>query len=170
MPSETTRTLRTHKRKHGVRFQLASSCAEVTWIGRNAFNRTVLAPKFTANDTHVRAVAGTVEHQDSLGNKGALGPGDVQWMTAGKVILHQEMPEGDSRGRMHGFQLWANLPSSLKMTAPRYQDVKAGEIPDCRGSGDSEPKHQHKAQNLLLGPEPIMGMFRNSRHSCIIAR
>ena len=80
-------------------------------------------------ETITYVLAGTVEHQDSLGNKGALGPGDVQWMTAGRGILHQEMPEGDSRGRMHGFQLWANLPSSLKMTEPRYQDVKAAEIP-----------------------------------------
>ena len=75
-------------------------------------------------------LAGTVEHRDSLGNKGALRAGDVQWMTAGSGILHQEMPEGDARGRMHGFQLWANLPASLKMTAPRYQDVKAAEIPE----------------------------------------
>jgi quercetin 2,3-dioxygenase len=81
-------------------------------------------------ETITYVLAGTVEHQDSLGNKGALGPGDVQWMTAGRGILHQEMPEGDNRGRMHGFQLWANLPSSLKMTAPRYQDVTATEIPE----------------------------------------
>ena len=81
-------------------------------------------------ETITYVLAGTVEHQDSLGNKGALGPGDVQWMTAGRGILHQEMPEGDSRGRMHGFQLWANLPSSLKMTSPRYQDIKAAEIPE----------------------------------------
>ena len=75
-------------------------------------------------------LAGIVEHGDSLGNRGALGAGDVQWMTAGSGILHQEMPKGDAKGRMHGFQLWANLPSSLKMTAPRYQDVKAAEIPE----------------------------------------
>ena len=81
-------------------------------------------------ETITYVLAGTVEHQDSLGNRGALGPGDVQWMTAGRGILHQEMPEGDSRGRMHGFQLWANLPSSLKMTSPRYQDIKAAEIPE----------------------------------------
>jgi quercetin 2,3-dioxygenase len=81
-------------------------------------------------ETITYVLAGTVEHRDSLGNKGALGAGDVQWMTAGSGILHQEMPEGDPRGRMHGFQLWANLPSSLKMTAPRYQDVKAAEIPE----------------------------------------
>ncbi len=79
-------------------------------------------------ETITYVLAGTVEHQDSLGNKGALTAGDAQWMTAGRGILHQEMPEGDRRGRMHGFQLWANLPSSLKMTAPRYQDVKAAEI------------------------------------------
>jgi redox-sensitive bicupin YhaK (pirin superfamily) len=75
-------------------------------------------------------LAGTVEHGDSLGNQGRLGAGDVQWMTAGSGIMHQEMPQGDERGRMHGFQLWANLPSSLKMTAPRYQDVPSKEIPE----------------------------------------
>ena len=64
------------------------------------------------------------------GNRGTLGSGDVQWMTAGRGIMHQEMPQGDAQGRMHGFQLWANLPSSLKMTAPRYQDVKGAEIPE----------------------------------------
>jgi hypothetical protein len=81
-------------------------------------------------ETITYVLAGTVAHGDSLGNKGALGAGDVQWMTAGRGILHQEMPQGDAKGRMHGFQLWANLPSSLKMTAPRYQDVTAAEIPE----------------------------------------
>ncbi len=75
-------------------------------------------------------LSGTVSHGDSLGNSGTLGAGDVQWMTAGSGILHQEMPEGDAEGRMHGFQLWANLPRSLKMTAPRYQDVEAKDIPE----------------------------------------
>ena len=75
-------------------------------------------------------LAGTVDHGDSLGNRGSLGAGDVQWMTAGSGILHQEMPKGDPQGRMHGFQLWANLPSSLKMTKPRYQDVSGGDIPE----------------------------------------
>ena len=79
-------------------------------------------------ETITYVLAGTVEHGDSLGNKGLMGPGDVQWMTAGRGILHQEMPKGDAKGQMHGFQLWANLPSSLKMTAPRYQDIKAAEI------------------------------------------
>jgi redox-sensitive bicupin YhaK (pirin superfamily) len=81
-------------------------------------------------ETITYVLAGTVEHGDSLGNRGRLGAGDVQWMTAGSGILHQEMPQGDPAGRMHGFQLWANLPSSLKMTTPRYQDVPATEIPE----------------------------------------
>jgi redox-sensitive bicupin YhaK (pirin superfamily) len=81
-------------------------------------------------ETITYVLAGTVSHGDSLGNSGSLGAGDVQWMTAGSGILHQEMPRGDERGRMHGFQLWANLPSRLKLTDPRYQDVKAGEIPE----------------------------------------
>ena len=81
-------------------------------------------------ETITYVLAGTVNHGDSLGNRGTLGAGDVQWMTAGRGILHQEMPKGDPKGRMHGFQLWANLPSTLKMTKPRYQDVKSGEIPE----------------------------------------
>ena len=81
-------------------------------------------------ETITYVLAGTVEHGDSLGNRGNLGAGDVQWMTAGSGILHQEMPRGDARGRMHGFQLWANLPSSLKMTTPRYQDVAGKDIPE----------------------------------------
>jgi quercetin 2,3-dioxygenase len=81
-------------------------------------------------ETITYVLAGNVEHGDSLGNRGNLGAGDVQWMTAGRGIMHQEMPQGDDKGRMHGFQLWANLPSSLKMTAPRYQDIKAPEIPE----------------------------------------
>ena len=81
-------------------------------------------------ETITYVLAGTVEHGDSLGNRGSLGAGDVQWMTAGSGILHQEMPQGDAHGRMHGFQLWANLPSSLKMTAPRYQDVSGKDVPE----------------------------------------
>src|SRR5438552_3062408 len=81
-------------------------------------------------ETITYVLAGTVDHGDSLGNHGSLGAGDVQWMTAGSGILHQEMPKGDPRGRMHGFQLWANLPASLKMTAPRYQDVAGTDIPE----------------------------------------
>jgi quercetin 2,3-dioxygenase len=81
-------------------------------------------------ETITYVLAGTVDHGDSLGNHGTLGAGDVQWMTAGSGIMHQEMPKGDERGRMHGFQLWANLPSSLKMTAPRYQDISGRDVPE----------------------------------------
>ena len=81
-------------------------------------------------ETITYVLAGSVSHGDSLGNQGALGAGDVQWMTAGRGIMHQEMPQGDPQGRMHGFQLWANLPSRLKMTSPRYQDVLSKDIPE----------------------------------------
>ena len=81
-------------------------------------------------ETITYVLAGTVAHGDSLGNSGTLGSGDIQWMTAGRGILHQEMPKGDADGRMHGFQLWANLPSSLKLTEPRYQDVPSTAIPE----------------------------------------
>ena len=81
-------------------------------------------------ETITYILSGKVEHGDSLGNQGVLEAGDVQWMTAGSGIIHQEMPRGDSDGKMHGFQLWANLPSSLKMTAPRYQDVQSTDIPE----------------------------------------
>jgi len=80
-------------------------------------------------ETITYVLAGTVDHGDSMGNHGTIGAGDVQWMTAGRGIIHQEMPKGDAAGRMHGFQLWANLPGDLKMTAPRYQEVKAPDIP-----------------------------------------
>ena len=79
-------------------------------------------------ETITYVLDGSVEHSDSLGNRGVLGPGSVQWMTAGSGILHQEMPRGAASGRMHGFQLWANLPSSLKMTSPRYQDIEGSDI------------------------------------------
>lgn len=78
-------------------------------------------------ETITYVLKGSVEHNDSLGNNGTLAAGDVQWMTAGSGIMHQEMPNGNTTGQMHGFQLWANLPASLKMTAPRYQDVEATE-------------------------------------------
>ena len=81
-------------------------------------------------ETITYVLAGTVDHGDSLGNRGSLGAGDIQWMTAGRGIMHQEMPQGDAQGRMHGFQLWANLPASLKMTTPRYQDIQSGDVPE----------------------------------------
>jgi redox-sensitive bicupin YhaK (pirin superfamily) len=81
-------------------------------------------------ETITYVLAGEVAHGDSLGNRGSIEAGDVQWMTAGSGIIHQEMPHGDALGRMHGFQLWANLPASLKMSAPRYQEVKSADIPE----------------------------------------
>ncbi|MEZ5318721.1 MAG: pirin family protein [Vicinamibacterales bacterium] len=81
-------------------------------------------------ETITYVLAGTVDHKDSLGNQGTLGGGDIQWMTAGSGIIHQEMPQGDPAGRMHGFQLWANLPAASKMTAPRYQDIRSPDIPE----------------------------------------
>ena len=81
-------------------------------------------------ETITYVLSGSVEHADSLGNQGSLGAGDIQWMTAGSGIMHQEMPTANAQGQMHGFQLWANLPSALKMTAPRYQDVPSTEIPE----------------------------------------
>jgi len=83
-------------------------------------------------ETITYVLAGSVEHGDSLGNRGSLGAGDVQWMTAGSGILHQEMPQGDAQQRMHGFQLWANLPAAHKMTPPRYQDVASKDIPEVK--------------------------------------
>ncbi len=80
-------------------------------------------------ETITYVLAGTVEHGDSMGNSGIIAAGDVQWMTAGSGIIHQEMPKGDPDGRMHGFQLWANLPASLKMTNPHYQEIKQNSIP-----------------------------------------
>lgn len=79
-------------------------------------------------ETITYVLAGTVEHGDTLGNRGSISAGDVQWMTAGSGIYHQEMPTGDTEGRMHGFQLWANLPAQYKMVTPRYQDVKSHDI------------------------------------------
>jgi hypothetical protein len=113
-------------------------------------------------ETITYVLAGTVEHQDSLGNKGALGAGDVQWMTAGSGILHQEMPEGDKHGRMHGFQLWANLPSSLKMTHPRYQDIKAAEIPEV--IDDDGTRVRVVCGNLWGRRGPVEGVAADPRY------
>ena len=82
-------------------------------------------------ETITYILGGTVEHGDSLGNKGTISTGDVQWMTAGSGIVHQEMPKGDPDGRMLGFQLWANLPAASKMMAPRYQEVLSSDIPEA---------------------------------------
>jgi len=91
-------------------------------------------------ETITYVLAGTVDHGDSMGNRGAISAGDVQWMTAGRGIIHQEMPRGDEAGRMHGFQLWANLPASMKMIEPRYQEVKAAAIPRIQDDDGTEVK------------------------------
>lgn len=107
-------------------------------------------------ETITYVLAGTVEHGDSLGNRGAIAPGEVQWMTAGRGIIHQEMPKGDAAGRMHGFQLWANLPSSLKMSAPRYQEIKAAEIPEVT---DDDGTHARIVCGTFWGKQgPVDGI------------
>ena len=83
-------------------------------------------------ETITYVLAGDVEHGDSLGNKGIIGSGDVQWMTAGSGIIHQEMPKGDENGKMYGFQLWANLPARDKMMNPRYRDITNEQIPEVK--------------------------------------
>jgi quercetin 2,3-dioxygenase len=107
-------------------------------------------------ETITYVLAGTVAHGDSIGNSGVISAGDVQWMTAGSGIIHQEMPKGDRTGRMHGFQLWGNLPSSLKMTAPRYQEVKAAEIPKIT---DDDGTHVRVVSGNFWGKKgPVEGV------------
>jgi len=91
-------------------------------------------------ETITYVLAGHVEHGDSMGNHGSIDAGDIQWMTAGRGIIHQEMPKGDQSGRMHGFQLWANLPSSLKMSAPHYQEVKSPQIVNVTDDDGTEAR------------------------------
>jgi redox-sensitive bicupin YhaK (pirin superfamily) len=113
-------------------------------------------------ETITYVLRGNVEHGDSLGNRGSLGSGDVQWMTAGSGILHQEMPRGDDHGRMHGFQLWANLPASLKMTHPRYQDVAARDIPEVV---DDDGTHVRVVCGEFWGKRgPIEGVAADPRY------
>ena len=113
-------------------------------------------------ETITYTLAGSVQHGDSLGNRGTLRAGDVQWMTAGRGIMHQEMPQGDAQGRMHGFQLWANLPSSLKMTAPRYQDVESAAIPEI---GDDDGTRVRVVCGEFWGKKgPIDGVAADPRY------
>ena len=113
-------------------------------------------------ETITYVLAGSVDHGDSLGNRGSLGAGDVQWMTAGSGILHQEMPQGDPRGRMHGFQLWANLPSSLKMVRPRYQDVDAKDVPEV--VNDDGTRVRIIVGNFWGKTGPVDGVAANPRY------
>ena len=110
-------------------------------------------------ETITYVLAGTVEHGDSMGNRGAISAGDIQWMTAGRGIVHQEMPKGDKQGRMHGFQLWSNLPSALKMTAPRYQEVKSAEIPEV--TEDDGTKARIVCGNFWGVKGPVDGIAAN---------
>lgn len=86
-------------------------------------------------ETITYVLHGDIEHGDSMGNRGIIGSGDVQWMTAGSGVIHQEMPKGSEKGLMWGFQLWANLPADQKMMAPRYRDIKAADIPEVAFDG-----------------------------------
>ena len=113
-------------------------------------------------ETITYVLAGDVSHADSLGNEGRLGAGDVQWMTAGSGIMHQEMPHGDLQGRMHGFQLWANLPSAQKMTDPRYQDVKSQDIAEV--TDDDGTKVRVIIGEFWGKKGPVDGIAANPRY------
>lgn len=86
-------------------------------------------------ETVTYILEGTVRHRDSLGNKGVIGPGEVQWMSAGSGILHEEMPFADDSGKIHGFQLWVNLPAAEKMSKPAYQDISSDKLPKSNFDG-----------------------------------
>src|SRR4030095_5163511 len=113
-------------------------------------------------ETITYVLAGTVSHGDSLGNHGQMGAGDVQWMDAGRGILHQEMPQGDPQGRMHGFQLWANLPAAQKMTTPRYQDVVAGDV--AEGTDDGGTHCRIICGDLWGKTGPVDGIAASPRY------
>src|SRR6201994_1938216 len=111
-------------------------------------------------ETITYVLAGTVEHGDSLGNSGAIAAGDIQWMTAGRGINPPEKPRGAPAGRMHGFQLWANLPAALKMTAPRYQEVKAADIPEV--TDDDGTRARVVCGDFWGAKGPVDGIYANS--------
>jgi len=112
-------------------------------------------------ETITYVLRGEVEHQDSMGNKDVIRPGDVQWMTAGSGIIHQEMPKGDAQGSIHGFQLWANLPAANKLMDPRYRGVKSADIPEVTAEGGAKIKIiagsaagvQGPVRDVVTGPE-----------------
>ncbi len=103
-------------------------------------------------ETITYVLRGDVEHGDSLGNTGLISSGDVQWMTAGSGIVHQEMPKGDARGAMHGFQLWANLPASQKMMAPRYRGITSNQIPTVQKDNGATVKIIAGTMDGIRGP------------------
>jgi redox-sensitive bicupin YhaK (pirin superfamily) len=112
-------------------------------------------------ETITYVLSGNVEHGDSMGNKGVISSGDTQWMTAGSGIIHQEMPKGNADGLMEGFQLWANLPRSRKMMAPRYRDVKSAQVPEVQLPNGAKIKiicgtidgRQGPVQDIVIDPE-----------------
>jgi quercetin 2,3-dioxygenase len=112
-------------------------------------------------ETITYVLTGDVEHGDSMGNKGIISSGDTQWMTAGSGIIHQEMPRGDREGRMEGFQLWANLPRSHKMMAPRYRDIKNSQVPEAPYENGVKiriicgriGKYEGPARKIIIDPE-----------------
>ncbi|HSB05611.1 MAG TPA: pirin family protein [Thermodesulfobacteriota bacterium] len=103
-------------------------------------------------ETITYVLQGDVEHGDSIGNSGVINSGDVQWMTAGSGIIHQEMPKGDDKGIMSGFQLWANLPASHKMMTPRYREVKSRQIPEVHLKNGAKVKIICGEVNGVEGP------------------
>jgi quercetin 2,3-dioxygenase len=103
-------------------------------------------------ETITYVLRGDIEHKDNLGNSGVISSGDVQWMTAGSGIIHQEMPQGDKQGSMYGFQLWANLPASHKMMDPRYQDVKQSDIPELVLDNGAKIKFICGSYGKITGP------------------
>jgi hypothetical protein len=103
-------------------------------------------------ETITYVLRGEVDHADSLGNRGVIAPGDVQWMTAGSGIIHQEMPKGDPQGAMYGFQLWANLPAASKMMEPRYRGIASGEIPEVTDAGGATVKVIAGSVSGVAGP------------------
>jgi redox-sensitive bicupin YhaK (pirin superfamily) len=103
-------------------------------------------------ETITYVLRGEVEHQDSLGNRGVIAAGDLQWMSAGSGIIHQEMPKGDAAGSMHGFQLWANLPAASKMSEPRYRGIVAHDIPEVKDAGGAVVKVVAGVVEGVTGP------------------
>ncbi len=124
-------------------------------------------------ETITYVLSGDVEHGDSMGNKGIISAGDVQWMTAGSGIIHQEMPLGDDQGRILGFQLWANLPAAMKMMDPRYRDIKAMQIPEVAVGNGTKIKiiagkigeTEGPVQDIVIDPEYLdVSMPANSSY------
>jgi hypothetical protein len=103
-------------------------------------------------ETITYVLRGRVEHGDSLGNHGVISPGDVQWMSAGSGIIHQEMPQGDESGAMYGFQLWANLPAANKMSEPRYRGIHSADIPDVTDASGATIRIVAGVANGVTGP------------------